>query len=215
MLKINALSPGASICFWILVKYGVRCLLFSYEFWTDCNHCNPEQSILLVRGDLMTRTKVLAFLSVLVAVVVVSWVGLSATSNSVIANMIETTEELGAGPLDGKMFTGELGLSGKPKDIKDSFVFANGTFISKECEFRCKYPASPYFARTRGSVTEFVSESRCPYKDAKIVWRGTIQDGIIKGVSTWTIKRWYWTIEDRFEFEGRLITQAAPVASAE
>lgn len=163
----------------------------------------------------MTRTKILPYLAVLAAIVVVSWFGLSVTSNPVTENMIETTDELGAGPLDGMKFTGELGLPGKPKDIKDSFVFANGMFISKEYELRCKYPASPYFARTNQGMTEFVSESRCPYKDAKIVWRGTIQEGIIKGVSIWTVKRWYRTVEDRFEFEGRLIKQSIPLASIE
>lgn len=169
----------------------------------------------------MLRTKFLPYLAILVAGVIVVWAGLSLTSNTVIANIIETSQELSdelpdeqsAGPLDGMTFSGELGLSGKPKDITDSFVFSNGTFISKECEFRCKYPASPYFVRTKGDSTEFVSESRCPYKDAKIIWSGTIKDGIIKGVSTWTVKRWYWTVEDKFEFEGRLIAQSTPAVS--
>ena len=123
------------------------------------------------------------------------------------------TEESFAGPLDGMVFEGALGPDGKPKDIADTFVFANGTFVSRECELRCKYPARPYFVRVNGNKTEFISETQCPYKDAKIVWRGTVEGDRIKGKSTWVVRRWYWTVENTFEFEGKLVsgqsTQAA------
>ena len=115
-----------------------------------------------------------------------------------------------AGPLDGMTFVGMLGPDGKPKDIADTFVFENGTFVSKECELRCKYPARPYFVRNEGGKTLFISETQCPYKDAKIVWRGTVDGDTIKGESTWVVKRWYWTYEDTFEFEGKL----APATTA-
>ena len=115
------------------------------------------------------------------------------------------TEKSVPGPLDGLTFQGALGPDGKPKDIPDIFVFENGTFVSKECELRCKYPARPYFVRINGSKTEFISETQCPYKDAKIVWRGTVEGDRIKGKSSWIIKRWYWTVENTFEFEGKLV----------
>jgi len=117
------------------------------------------------------------------------------------------------GPLDGMTFTGALGPDGKPKDIADSFVFENGTFVSKECELRCKYPARPYFVRVNGNKMEFISETQCPYKDAKIVWRGTIEGDRITGKSTWVVKRWYWTIEDTFEFEGKLVPASTTPAA--
>jgi hypothetical protein len=120
-----------------------------------------------------------------------------------------------SGPLDGMIFTGALGPDGKPKDIPDSFVFENGAFVSKECELRCKYPARPYFVRVNGTRTEFISETKCPYKDAKIVWRGTIEGDTIKGKSTWIVKRWYWTVENTFEFEGKLIEKPASTTTTE
>ncbi len=89
------------------------------------------------------------------------------------------TEEAVPGPLDGLTFSGALGPDGEPKDIQDVFVFENGTFVSKECELKCKYPARPYFVRINGSKTEFISETRCPYKDARIVWRGVVVGGRI------------------------------------
>ncbi len=115
-----------------------------------------------------------------------------------------------AGPLDGLAFVGMLGPSGKPKDIADRFVFENGTFVSKECELNCSYPARPYFTRIDGERVEFISETRCPYKDATITWRGTVENGRISGSSTWIARRWYWTVESTFEFEGELV----PVTSA-
>ena len=118
------------------------------------------------------------------------------------------------GPLDGMTFIGALGPDGEPKDIPDVFVFENGTFVSKECELKCKYPARPYFIRVNGTKTEFISETRCPYKDAKIVWRGTVDGDTIKGKSTWVVKRWYWTVENTFEFEGKLSKQPVSITSS-
>ena len=125
------------------------------------------------------------------------------------------TEETVPGPLDGLTFRGAVGPDGKPKDISDTFVFENGTFVSKECELRCKYPARPYFVRTSGNKTEFISETKCPYKDAKIVWRGTVEGDSIKGKSTWVVKRWYWTVENTFEFEGKLVEKSLSSANTE
>ena len=120
-----------------------------------------------------------------------------------------------SGPLDGMAFVGALGPDGEPKDIPDAFVFENGTFVSKECELRCKYPARPYFVRVNGTKTEFISETQCPYKDAKIVWRGTVEGDTIKGKSTWVVKRWYWTVENTFEFEGKLTEQPISVTTSD
>jgi len=64
--------------------------------------------------------------------------------------------------------------------------------------------ASPYYVREEGNGLSFVSETRCPYKDATIVWRGTVEDGQLRGESTWVVKRWYWTVEKKFRFEGTL-----------
>ena len=125
-------------------------------------------------------------------------------------------EDLAAsGPLDGMSFAGSLGPEGQPKDVADRFVFANGTFVSTECELRCKYPARPYSVVQADGKTTFVSKTKCPYKDATIVWQGTVNGDTIEGVATWTIKRWYWTLEKKFEFSGKLEHSSPPVASAQ
>jgi len=163
----------------------------------------------------MQRSKLMIYFGIAAAVVAGSWFILSITTEPVIVESTSAVQGDGSGPLDGMTFTGMLGPDGKPKDIEDSFVFANGTFVSKECELQCGYPARPYFVRKNGNQTEFVSETKCPYKDAKIVWRGTVEGNTIKGVSTWTVKRWYWTVEKDFEFAGTLVNQSTPVASTQ
>lgn len=140
---------------------------------------------------------------------------ISAANENNSKSITPETEEAVPGPLDGLTFRGALGPDGKPKDIPDVFVFENGTFVSKECELQCKYPARPYFVRINGSKTEFISETQCPYKDAKIVWRGIVDGDRIRGKSTWVVKRWYWTVENTFEFEGKLVEKNLGAANTE
>ncbi len=118
------------------------------------------------------------------------------------------------GPLDGMEFVGSLGPVGKPKDTPDRFVFQDGMFVSVECERRCDYPARPYFVRELKGRTEFVSETKCPYKDAKIVWRGVVEGDRISGVATWSVNRWYWSWDSDFAFEGRLEATSAAATAA-
>ena len=160
----------------------------------------------------MRHTKLIVSLGIAGLVIAGSWFAISPSSDPIMAESGDIVQSDGKGPLDGMTFIGALGPDGKPKDIADKFVFANGTFVSKECELSCKYPARPYYVRNTGGKTAFVSETKCPYKDAKIIWRGTVEGDTIKGVSTWTAKRWYWTVESNFEFEGRLVRQSTPVA---
>ena len=104
---------------------------------------------------------------------------------------------------------------GKPADVKDTFVFKEGNFFSKEGEAMCKSPACPYFVRHVGNTIEFISETRCKDKNAKIVWRGTVDGKMIKGVFHWTNERWYWTIEKEFWFEGTLIENPEPIIGSQ
>ncbi|HMB48652.1 MAG TPA: hypothetical protein VKN63_10285 [Afifellaceae bacterium] len=118
---------------------------------------------------------------------------------------IENMESVGnTGPLDGMEFVSKLGPEGKPKDVDDRFVFSDGTFVSKECELRCSYPARAYYIKETNTGTEFVSNTKCPHKDAEITWHGTVKGTQISGTAIWTIKRWYWTVTNTFEFEGQL-----------
>ncbi len=125
----------------------------------------------------------------------------------------DTLTQPGTGTLDGMSFEGRLGPSGAPADVADQWVFDDGMFVSRECERRCNYPPRPYYSREVGAKTEFMSVTECPDKDATIVWRGTVEGQTIKGEATWTMERWYWTIEKTFAFEGELSDANRPLAS--
>ena len=122
-----------------------------------------------------------------------------------------TADILGEGMLDRMTFVGFIGTNKDPELSKDTFVFDKGLFLSAECERLCKFPARPYYARKKGDVIEFISETLCPYKDSKIVWRGTVQDGKVNGTSTWTSDRWYWSVEKKLIFEGELAEKTASI----
>ena len=111
------------------------------------------------------------------------------------------------------VFVGKLGPEGKPKDVEDRFVFRGGTFLSKECELRCDHPARAYFIGEKDNATEFASNTRCPHKDAEISWRGTVHGDRISGTATWTVRRWYRTVTNTFEFEGQLNEKPNTIAS--
>ena len=111
--------------------------------------------------------------------------------------------------LEGKSFSGELGLLGKPASATDLLLFNDGMFISKGCEARCGYTAAEYQIRAEGDNFEVISETPCLKSDATIIWQGTVKGDEIEGSFTWVNKRWYWTFEKEFWFKGKLIESKA------
>jgi hypothetical protein len=105
--------------------------------------------------------------------------------------------------LDGMVFSGEFGVLGKAALNTDTWVFEDGTFMSKQCE-ECGFPRGVYSTGRKGDKITFETETPCPRTDAKLVWRGTIENGRIEGVYTWTKTRWYRTIRKDFWFKGTL-----------
>lgn len=162
----------------------------------------------------MRQSKTVLSIGVLLAALAGVWLVFAPAANLVRAETSGTAVAEGSGILDGMTFTSELGPLGKPANEKDSLVFENGLFVSRECERRCGYPPAPYFVRRVGEKTEFIIETHCPGKDSTIVWRGTVDEGngTIKGVFTWISARWYWTIEKEFWFEGTLAERNVPMA---
>lgn len=151
-------------------------------------------------------------LGALLVVVAILWVVLSFANLSVPNDDRQSRAILGSGLLDGMTFVSKLGPVDQPADVEDKLTFADGTFVSKECDRRCGYPPASYFVRRVKDKVEFVSESRCLRKDATLVWRGTVENGFIRGRLSWKASRWYWTIEKEFWFEGKLIKTADPFA---
>lgn len=109
----------------------------------------------------------------------------------------------GSGVLDGQTFTGEYGLVGKSAHGTDTWIFRNGSFLSKGCE-ECGFPESGYAAYSEAGGVSFKTTTNCPVTDAQIVWEGTVNNGKIEGVWTWTKKRWYRTIRKQFWCRGSI-----------
>jgi hypothetical protein len=122
----------------------------------------------------------------------------------VVAVFPEIAETESWSVLDGRVFKGEIGVDGKPALRSDTWIFDNGQFVSRSC-VECGFGASPYWVRFENDRTTFRTETHCPVTDATLVWRGSVKDGVIEGVFTWTKKRWYRTIEKDFWFKGVLV----------
>ena len=159
----------------------------------------------------MKRSRLILAIGVIFAAVVGGTFALSGPPAIPAEELRPTAEVIGEGALDRMTFVGHVGTSDNPTRSDDTFVFDKGLFLSKECERICNFPARPYFVRSKADGVEFISETRCPYKDSKIVWRGTVKDGKVRGTSTWTSERWYWTIERDLVFEGTLSQQSASI----
>ncbi|MCR8913319.1 hypothetical protein FDP08_07820 [Marinobacter panjinensis] len=112
--------------------------------------------------------------------------------------------------LDGKSFQSRLGPVGQPADVDDLLVFEDGYFVSRECERRCGYAKVEYWLRTREDGIEMRAEVPCTDSGAMMYWRGTVRGDEIEGSFTWVNKRWYWTFEKEFWFEGRLVKADNP-----
>jgi hypothetical protein len=157
--------------------------------------------------------KFILAISMLATMVASGGFALSQDTNPAQQSMAKTTPADGFAILDGMTFSGKAGPLGKALDIDDKWVFSKGSFVSTQCSTICKYPKAPYFVRQKNGKTQFISEGHCTDKDAKILWRGTVDKNTVKGVFTWTVSRWYWTVEKKFRFEGTLIPSSKPIAS--
>ena len=112
------------------------------------------------------------------------------------------------GPLDGQSFKGEFGRIGEPAHDVDTWVFKDGSFWSENC-LECGFPRSVYLTESGSGAVDFRTVTNCPVSDARIIWEGTVDDGRIEGIFTWTKKRWYRTVRKQYWFKGTLEEFAA------
>ncbi len=114
----------------------------------------------------------------------------------------------GKGVLDGLRFDTEMGVQGKPAELKDFVQFDQGLFMSQECTDRCNYPPSAYFTRRSDAGISFVVEAFRPTKDTTMVWRGLVDGNMVRGTVAWTTNRFYWSRTQVLEFSGGLSSEA-------
>ena len=111
----------------------------------------------------------------------------------------EDAPRLGAGPLDGMIFVGEIGPADSP-DFAEELHFNQGLMWSKMC-MRCGFQPAPYWTRRVGDAIHVIGELTGA---SGSVFR---YDGMIEGdraevTVRWTKARWYWRIDRTLVFRG-------------
>lgn len=102
--------------------------------------------------------------------------------------------------LDGKKFVGPTGEKGKKVHHEDILHFNDGMFSSSEC-FQYGFSSGPYTATVDANGIKFRAET-ISRTHGKMVWQGTLKDGILDVTYTWTKKRWLWTTFREYWFKG-------------
>lgn len=167
----------------------------------------PSTSIIIRFNSILSHTLVRNISFILFISFVSTFIPLKAADSAPTENQNPGAPKISI--LEGKSFSGELGLLGKPASATDLLLFNDGMFISKGCEKRCGYTAAEYQIRAEEGYFEVMSETPCLESDATIVWQGTVKGDEIEGTFTWINKRWYWTFEKEFWFKGKLVESSA------
>jgi hypothetical protein len=138
------------------------------------------------------------FLKVILFGLAVTFVALSA------AKGVEAASAA-SGILDGKEFVGLVGPTGekgKKVDHEDVLSFSDGTFTSSAC-FQYGFKSGPYTATVEGSSIHFQAVTVSP-THGKMEWKGTLKDGTLDVIYSWTKERWLWTTHREYWFTGSL-----------
>lgn len=110
--------------------------------------------------------------------------------------------------LDGRNFNARIVREDADKDAKnrppmDKLIFSGGKFSSKLCR-QYNFTEAPYWVRVEGDQIHFLVELKSP-TDGTMLWQGTVRGNTIDGTMRWKKERWYWTIDARHKFRGKLI----------
>jgi len=95
--------------------------------------------------------------------------------------------------LDGMTFAIDVVLDQSDSDQSDVLRFADGMFLSVDCEEHCAFGYTAYFTYTDGDTIHFTTSPVCEDAPHNTVWYGTVTDGVIEVEMSWTTRRWYWT----------------------
>jgi hypothetical protein len=107
-----------------------------------------------------------------------------------------------AGALDGKVFIGQSGESGKEASEEDTVTFNNGKLHSVVCD-QWGFGKGEYTTTKEGSKIHLEAETTSS-KHGKILWKGTVEGDSLNAVYTWTKKRFFWTTKKEYWFKGTL-----------
>ena len=86
-----------------------------------------------------------------------------------------------AGPLDGKVFSGELGKVGASTGDSDTLTFQKGAFVSSAC-VRYGFQSTPYIAAQSSGATTFTAKATNA-KGETMEWTGTMRGEAIEATA--------------------------------
>ena len=108
---------------------------------------------------------------------------------------------LGSGPLDGMVFVGRIGPEGN-RDLDDELHFSDGQFWSTNC-IRCGFRPGAYWVRTVGDRTRFQGKLFSADRGT-FLYSGHVSGDRVEATISWTMRRWYWSIDRTLSFAGTL-----------
>jgi hypothetical protein len=117
-----------------------------------------------------------------------------------------------SGPLDGLTFVSTIEVDAYDTPFDDRQTFADGTFLSEECQRRCDFGAAPYYTRREGDAVAFVVEMTCADAPQHVRWEGRVVGDRIEGTAVWTVERFYWTVVRTATFSGVLVPEEQAAA---
>lgn len=103
-------------------------------------------------------------------------------------------------------FIGPLGVEQEQNPADDVFSFDGEQFSSKTCAEWGFLPA-PYWLRRDANGLHFRAELRSP-EHGVMRFEGVFDGNELTATAVWSKSRWYWTIEQRFQFKGRQMKSA-------
>ena len=108
--------------------------------------------------------------------------------------------------MQGMQFAGPLAVKDETNPPNDVLSFKDGEFSSKACH-RYGFTAAPYWVRRDDDGLHFRAELTSP-ENGTMRFEGIYDGETLQATALWTKERWYWTIEQKFQFTGRPISLA-------
>ena len=111
------------------------------------------------------------------------------------------------GRLDGLRFIGTFAPENENAGRRDTLFFSDGHFWSAIC-VPCGFSPGVYWVRGVGDAIHFRGRMESPERGT-FTFIGVVHDGRLSAKIHWRKKRWYWSLERDFHFEGKAV--GAPV----
>lgn len=135
------------------------------------------------------------------------------------ASLAHATDSTGTAPeasgrLDGMTFTTTMLVDQYDAPFEDVIRFRDGMFHSAECQHACDFGWTAYYTREEGDGIAFTATYVCETSPQTVRFEGRVTGDGIEGKAFWQVERFYWTVERRATYTGRLTPAAGDQAAS-